>query len=36
MKSIVLCDNAEPEKVVPLCQEYGLGIEFLSAKGFIE
>ncbi|MBE5783606.1 MAG: sugar phosphate isomerase/epimerase [Clostridiales bacterium] len=27
MKSIVLCDNAEPEKVVPLCREYGLGIE---------
>lgn len=27
MKSIVLCDDAKPEKVVPLCEKYKLGIE---------
>ena len=27
MKSIVLCDNNEPEKVLPLCKKYGFGIE---------
>ena len=27
MKSVVLCDNAEPEKILPLCEKYHLGIE---------
>ncbi len=33
MRSIVLCDNAEPEKVLPLCEKYGLGIEI---QGFYD
>jgi len=31
MKRIVLCDNGKPEKVLPLCEKYGFGIE---AQGF--
>ncbi len=27
MKEIVLCDDAKPEVVLPLCEKYGLGIE---------
>lgn len=27
MRTLVLCDNAEPEKVIPLCKKYHLGIE---------
>lgn len=30
MKSMILCDNAMPDKVIPLCTEYGLGIEVQS------
>ena len=27
MKELVLCDNGEPEFVLPLCEKYGCGIE---------
>lgn len=33
MKSIVLCDDANPEKVLPLCEKYHLGIEI---QGFFD
>lgn len=33
MKSLVLCDNAEPERVLPLCEKYALGIEI---QGFYD
>jgi sugar phosphate isomerase/epimerase len=33
MRSVVLCDNSEPEKVLPLCRKYGFGIEI---QGFYD
>ncbi len=33
MRSLVLCDNAEPEKVIALCRKYHLGIEI---QGFYD
>ena len=33
MKSIVLCDDTNPEKVLPLCERYNLGIEI---QGFYD
>ena len=30
MKHIVLCDGGFPDKVLPLCERYQLGIEFQS------
>lgn len=33
MKELVLCDNCNPEFVVPLCEKYKLGIEI---QGFHE
>ncbi len=33
MKSIVLCDDCAPERVLPLCEKYGLGIEI---QGFYD
>ena len=33
MKSLVLCDNAEPDKILPLCRKYHAGIEI---QGFYD
>jgi len=33
MKRIVLCDGGKPERVLPLCEKHGFGIE---AQGFYD